>query len=132
MAEAPSSGPPLARAPVRPRAARMTPGVPAQPRIANRRAGLPVSRASIVASGTPHALVESLRGRVWRRVIDKAELPAYRAELNVISTRLREGRTVVHVVADAPPGPGFEPAAAGLEDFYFATLAAGRAAPRAA
>ncbi|MFO0584862.1 MAG: ABC transporter ATP-binding protein [Anaeromyxobacter sp.] len=91
-----------------------------------------LAEGRIVASGTPHALVESLRGRVWRRVIDKAELPAYRAELNVISTRLREGRTVVHVVADAAPGAGFEPAAAGLEDFYFATLAAGRAAPRAA
>ncbi|MFT3913783.1 MAG: ABC transporter ATP-binding protein [Anaeromyxobacteraceae bacterium] len=86
----------------------------------------------IVASGTPHALVASLRDRVWRRVIDKAELPAYRDAMNVISTRLREGRTVVHVVADAAPGPGFEPAVAGLEDFYFATLAAGRAAPRAA
>jgi len=87
----------------------------------------------IVASGTPRGLVESLRGRVWRKSIDKAELPAYRERMNVIATRLREGRTVVHVVADAAPEPGFEAVPAALEDFYFATLAAGRAAaPRAA
>jgi len=46
----------------------------------------------------------------------------------VISTRLREGRTVIHVTADARPGPEFEPVEAILEDVYFATLAAHRRA----
>jgi len=36
----------------------------------------------------------------------------------VISTRLREGSTVVHVVADQAPDAGFEPVEAGLEDVY--------------
>jgi ABC-2 type transport system ATP-binding protein len=41
----------------------------------------------------------------------------------VISTRLRAGRTLIHVYADGDPGMGFEPAQASLEDVYFATIA---------
>ena len=80
----------------------------------------------IVSQGKPGSLIERLYGRVWRRMIDKAELEIARKHLNVISTRLREGRTEVHVLADAPPSPEFQPLEATLEDVYFSTLAAAR------
>ncbi|MEP7084433.1 MAG: ABC transporter ATP-binding protein, partial [Betaproteobacteria bacterium] len=67
-------------------------------------------------------------GRVWRRAIDKHALADYQSRLEVISTRLRGGETVIHVVADAPPEPGFEPVEGGLEDLYFATLSDNRRA----
>ena len=41
----------------------------------------------------------------------------------VISTRLLAGRTLVHVVGDAPPDAGFEPVEPTLEDVYFAAIA---------
>jgi ABC-type multidrug transport system ATPase subunit len=82
----------------------------------------------IVRTGSPHELVDSMRGSVWRKTIPKEDLPDYRQRMRVISTRLREGRTVVHVEADAAPEPGFEQAPPALEDVYFATLAADRAA----
>jgi ABC-type multidrug transport system ATPase subunit len=50
------------------------------------------------------------------------------AELCPRMAILAGGKTVVHVLADSSPGEGFVPAAAGLEDVYFATLAAGRRA----
>ncbi|MEN9626928.1 MAG: Vitamin import ATP-binding protein BtuD [Pseudomonadota bacterium] len=80
----------------------------------------------IVASGAPRELIGALQGHVWARAVSKADLPALRQRLPVIATRLREGRTHVHVRADACPGPGFEPVTATLEDVYFATLAAQR------
>jgi len=83
----------------------------------------------IVRAGTPRDLIASMRGRVWRKVIGKEELEPLRARQRVISKRLREGRTVVHVEADAAPEAGFEPATPALEDVYFATLAAERATP---
>lgn len=86
----------------------------------------------IVASGAPRELIGALQGRVWASAVDKAELPALRQRLPVIATRLREGRTHVHVQAEACPGPGFEPVTATLEDVYFATLAAQRQAAVAA
>ena len=76
----------------------------------------------IVANDTPSALIESLTGKVWSRTIDKAELPAYRTQFALIATRLRAGRTQIHVLADAAPDATFEPVASCLEDVYFATL----------
>jgi ABC-2 type transport system ATP-binding protein len=82
----------------------------------------------IVATGTPTELIEALQGRIWQAAIDKHELDAARARQAVIATRLRGGRTVIRVLADASPGVGFAPAEAGLEDVYFATLHAHRQA----
>jgi ABC-2 type transport system ATP-binding protein len=80
----------------------------------------------IVASGSPVDLMAALEGRVWRRTIDKLELEAFRREHQVIATRLFGGRTVIHVLSDQNPGAGFAPVVGGLEDVYFATLAATR------
>ena len=76
----------------------------------------------IVENSTPQALIAELRGRVWQRTIDKSELDEARLRNAVIATRLRGGRTAIRVLADVPPGPGFDPVEAGLEDVYFATL----------
>ena len=85
-----------------------------------------IASGRIVKSGAPLALIESMAGRVWRRTIAKGELDAYRRDHEVIATRLFGGRTVIHVLADASPGGGFEPVEGGLEDVYFSTLAVSR------
>ena len=87
-----------------------------------------IASGRIVRAGVPADLVGELTGRVWRKTIDKRDLDAHRAEHDVISTRLFGGRTIIHVLADAPPGPGFESATGGLEDVYFSTLSAVRRA----
>jgi ABC-2 type transport system ATP-binding protein len=76
----------------------------------------------IVQSGTPAELISALQGRIWQASIDKEALVRARAQHHVIATRLRGGRTVIRVRADLPPGPGFTPVEAGLEDVYFSTL----------
>jgi ABC-2 type transport system ATP-binding protein len=85
------------------------------------RVGLMVA-GRIVAHDTPAALIESFTGKVWARTIDKAELPQYRERYGLIATRLRAGRTQIHVLADAAPEPAFEPVTSDLENVYFATL----------
>jgi len=82
----------------------------------------------IQLEGVPADLQHTLEGRIWKRVIDKAELPAFQARYEVISTRLLAGRTVVHVLADSHPGDGFESTPGGLEDVYMATVAKTRRA----
>ena len=82
----------------------------------------------IQLEGAPVDLMHTLEGRVWTKTIDKAELPEFNKRHNVISTRLFAGRTVVHVLSDANPGTGFEPAPGGLEDVYLATVNASRRA----
>jgi ABC-2 type transport system ATP-binding protein len=85
------------------------------------RVGLMVA-GRIVANDTPSALIESFTGKVWARTIEKSELPAYRERYGLIATRLRGGRTQIHVLADLRPEPAFEPVTSNLEDVYFATL----------
>lgn len=76
----------------------------------------------LVCDGSPQELVDRLSGRIWQKTIAKGELDAHRAGHDVIATRLQAGRTVIHVLADANPGPGFTPAEGSLEDVYFSTL----------
>ncbi len=82
-----------------------------------------IDQGEILLEAEPLRAVAGLRGRIWRRIISKHELPAVEREHAVISTKLLAGHTVVHVFSDAAPGPGFEPAQPDLEDVYFSTMA---------
>ena len=82
----------------------------------------------LLREGSPTSLVRELEGRVWRRVVDKADLAGLSAIAPVISTRLSAGRTVVHLLSETSPGPGFETVEGGLEDVYFAALHSARQA----
>ncbi|MCA0174954.1 MAG: ABC transporter ATP-binding protein [Proteobacteria bacterium] len=86
----------------------------------------------IVRVGEPAELTQRLAGQLWRKLVAKDEVAAHQARMNVISTRLRGGRTLLHVQAPAAPEAGFEPAVPTLEDVYFAEMAAARAAAVAA
>jgi ABC-type multidrug transport system ATPase subunit len=90
-----------------------------------------IGQGQVLLTGEPREAIRSLDGRVWRRSIDKAELDNYRARMTILSTRLAGGRTLLHVLADTPPEPGFEPVAPDLEDVYFGRLRA-QATARAA
>src|SRR5688572_7318521 len=81
-----------------------------------------IDRGEILLEAEPLRAVGDLRGRIWRRVISKQELPALEREHAVISTKLLAGRTLVHVYSETSPGPGFESAEPDLEDVYFSTM----------
>jgi ABC-type multidrug transport system ATPase subunit len=82
-----------------------------------------IDKGEILVEAEPLRAVDDLRGRIWRRVIAKQELPEMERQHAVISTKLLAGRTVVRIYSDAEPGPGFEPAEPDLEDVYFSTMA---------
>lgn len=85
-----------------------------------------LAEGRILSQGAPLGLIESLKGRVWKKTINRQNLEAVRKDHEVISTRLFAGATVVHVLADTPPGEGFEPVVGGLEDVYFSVLSTSR------
>ena len=82
-----------------------------------------IDRGEILLEAEPLRAVDDLRGRIWRRVIAKDELPAIEQAYSVISTKLLAGRTLVHVHADSRPDAGFEAVQPDLEDVYFTTMA---------
>jgi ABC-type multidrug transport system ATPase subunit len=73
--------------------------------------------------GAPQELMQSTKGRIWMKVIDRGDLARVREQYEVLSTRLIAGRTMVHILSDHNPGNGFSPVDAGLQDVYFSTLA---------
>ena len=82
-----------------------------------------IDGGEILLEAEPPRAVDALRGRIWRRVVERSELAAVQRAHAVISTKLLAGRTVVHVHGEESPGPGFEPAAPDLEAVYFCTMA---------
>jgi ABC-type multidrug transport system ATPase subunit len=89
-----------------------------------------IAGGRILLEGEPAGAVEAVRGRVWSRQVDRAELPRFEQALPVISTTLVGGRTVIHVHADARPDPTFEPVEPDLKDVYFTAIRGISMAPR--
>jgi ABC-2 type transport system ATP-binding protein len=76
----------------------------------------------ILLEDEPLRAIAASQGQIWRRVIDRRELPNVEREHAVISTKLLAGRTVVHVHSDEIPGSGWQLIEADLEDVYFSTM----------
>jgi ABC-type multidrug transport system ATPase subunit len=81
-----------------------------------------IHQGRVMVSGEPMALVAELQGRVWKKAIMAPELTAHKQEFQVVLVRLFAGKTLIHVLSDRQPGPGFEPVNPDLEDLYFATI----------
>ncbi|MBA3885184.1 MAG: ABC transporter ATP-binding protein [Acidobacteria bacterium] len=87
-----------------------------------------IDRGEILLEAELLRAVEELKGKIWRRVIDRSALPEMERDHAVISTKLLAGRTVVNVYASRSPGAGFDPVEPDLEDAYFVALHLRRAA----
>ena len=82
-----------------------------------------IDNGEILLESEPLRAMEQLRGRIWRRTLSRASLPALEAELPVIATKMLAGRTIVHVYAESSPGPEFEAMDPDLKDVYFSVMA---------
>ncbi len=82
-----------------------------------------INKGQILLETEPYKAIENLKGKVWRRVIAKNELPELEQEHEIISTKLFGGRTVVHVYSETSPGNDFEQVSPDLEDVYFTVIA---------
>jgi ABC-2 type transport system ATP-binding protein len=76
----------------------------------------------VVVKGNLTVLTEVVKGRVWKKAIQKTELANYQNEMQVISTHLKAGQTIIHVLSDNKPDASFETSPANLEDVYFAEI----------
>jgi ABC-2 type transport system ATP-binding protein len=85
-----------------------------------------IDEGGILLEAEPLRAVAELRGKIWRRVLSKAELPELERRHAVISTKLLAGQTVARVYSDAVPGVGFTPVEPDLEDVYFRAMSARR------
>lgn len=81
-----------------------------------------INKGEILLEAQPMQAVSELKGRIWRKLIEKNTLRELEKKHQVISTKLLSGRTIVHVYSQQAPGDGFEPVEPDLEDVYFSTM----------
>lgn len=81
-----------------------------------------IGEGQVIARGAPESLIDKIRGKVWRKKVEKDQVAAIKASHKVLSTRLLMGGVVIAVLADSMPDTGFELEAPTLEDAYFAHL----------
>jgi len=82
-----------------------------------------INKGQILHEGDPQEAISDIKGRIWRKVIDKYSLAEAEVQYQVISTKLFSGRTVVHVYGNEQPDAEFEAVESSLEDVYFTTMA---------
>ncbi|MEM9526531.1 MAG: ABC transporter ATP-binding protein [Bacteroidota bacterium] len=76
----------------------------------------------VIATGHPAELVREVQGNVWSKSIAKSDLEAHMAAFRVISTRLKAGKTEIHVYSETQPDASFAAVNADLEDVYFTRI----------
>jgi hypothetical protein len=78
-----------------------------------------INLGEVLIEDHPEKVLKQLDGKVWKKVIEKDELPKYTANYKLISSRLYMGKTMIHAFADDLTADGFVNIASDLEDAYF-------------
>ncbi len=76
----------------------------------------------IVYSGSPIAVLDQLKGKVWKRMIERGEVEEYKQSYTVISDKMVAGRPQIHVLSDTMPAPEFSAVEPSLEDVFFTKI----------
>jgi len=81
-----------------------------------------IHKGQVLYQGEPQIAISELKGRIWQRTIDKAELAHYEQTFRVVSNKLVGGRPFLHVYGEQAPGDGFSPSQPDLEDVFFTKI----------
>lgn len=81
-----------------------------------------INKGEVVLKGKPLELIESLKGKVYQKTIQREELDIYKKEYTVINDKLFLGKPIVHVYSEKPLANGFSLIDAGLEEVYFSQI----------
>lgn len=78
-----------------------------------------IHRGRLLFAGAPSQAEASLNGKIWSKSMSKEDLKRCQVEMDVISTKLIEGRPSVRVYSTQDPMNGFRAVEPNLEDMFF-------------
>ena len=81
-----------------------------------------INQGQVCLKGNPLQIIEDLKGRVYKKTIEKPEINLYKQNYQVISEKLFLGKPTIHILSDTNPGVGFTGVNASLEDVYFSQI----------
>ncbi|AWK07410.1 multidrug ABC transporter ATP-binding protein [Flavobacterium crocinum] len=82
-----------------------------------------ISNGKLILEGKPNEKIETLKGQIWTKAIQKAELEDHKLNFDIISSHLNSGKINIHVFSEYQPDSGFELISPDLSDVYFNVLA---------
>ena len=81
-----------------------------------------ILNGEVKLEGEPILLIERMKGKVWKGLVEKSELKSIENEHQVISSRLYLGKVQVRLFSDSALSNGFKKTEPEIEDLYFATI----------
>jgi len=81
-----------------------------------------INKGEVLMQGNPLKSLETLKGQIWSKRVERGEAAVYKERLNVISDKLIAGKPTLHVYAPQQPEGGFEQIVPDLEDVYFSYI----------
>ncbi|MBP7563601.1 MAG: ABC transporter ATP-binding protein, partial [Candidatus Cloacimonetes bacterium] len=84
-----------------------------------------INKGELLFVGEPFKALEAMNGKVWKKLITKAELPAIKEHFHLLTSKLFIGKTEVRVFSEQSLDNGFSLADPNLEDVYFLNITGG-------
>jgi ABC-type multidrug transport system ATPase subunit len=81
-----------------------------------------IHEGRLILSDQPQSAIGKIKGKVWRKKIEKQQLPDYNQKHTVISSKLVAGIPEIHVLSDTAPDKSFAPVDVDLEDVFFSQI----------
>lgn len=78
-----------------------------------------IDKGRVLFAGKPDDALSAIKGRIWKKLVEKQEVMAYQEQYPVISTRMVAGKPLVHVFSNGQPEDGFISIEGDLEDVFF-------------
>ncbi|MCK9330045.1 MAG: ABC transporter ATP-binding protein [Candidatus Cloacimonetes bacterium] len=78
-----------------------------------------INQGQVIIESHPENVLSNLKGKIWKKVIDKNQIDEIEKTFKVISSRMYMGKTMVHIWAETDPGNDFIHIEPDLEDAYF-------------
>ncbi|MEI7522798.1 MAG: ABC transporter ATP-binding protein [Mariniphaga sp.] len=81
-----------------------------------------VDKGRVLFSGNTDDALLQIKGKVWERRVEKAQLQQFQNEYKIISSKLVGGKPLIHAFSAKDLDNGFTKAEENLEDVFFANL----------
>ncbi len=78
-----------------------------------------MNKGKVLLAGSPWALVETMRGKVYQKSILTHQFEQYNRKYDILADKLFLGKPVIQIYSKVPPEDGFEPIPATLDHVYF-------------
>ncbi len=83
-----------------------------------------IHRGEVVLEANPIEAINTIKGQLWKKLVNKDEIERYQSKFKVISTRLNSGKVQITVESPELPDDGFSAKDPDLSDVYFSTIPA--------